>query len=394
MPTACTSRSRCARRPWRRSTTSCSTRRSRPPSSTSPTEVTDFSYREGAYYGNIFATTPVDPTTALPATYPGTDGPATGPIASTPTFYACAGPDSNVPQITKRFCSSQGDQSVINVPGVCWPPASGANVPPVCDGIDGSGSIHGCYTSTDATKPRAHYDEVITVYLKQPITVCGDDVCESPAESSATCPSDCHPTGWARSFAGLIAGSSSVAAFDYHGASAVSPIDDTVVLAGLDSDVFFPGIAADVSLGGPLLAGSAGNLIVAKYSARGDYLWGRRLTSVASRVEVIVASDGRIVVGEWGTTGNVAGTIPQLAADGQVVGRGTLLTNDAAGGNAVAANIAADSLGNVIMAGTYTGTLHYKTGQGTTTPCRTPPAPRAASSSRCPPPVSRLGARP
>ena len=36
--------------------------------STSPTEVTDFSYREGAYYGNIFATTPVDPTTALPAT--------------------------------------------------------------------------------------------------------------------------------------------------------------------------------------------------------------------------------------------------------------------------------------------------------------------------------------
>ena len=203
--------------------------------STSPAEVTEFAFREGAYYGNIFATTPVDPTTALPATYPGTDGPATGPIASTPSFYACAGPDSNVPQITKRFCSSQGDQSVINVPGVCWPPASAANVPPVCDGIDGSGSIHGCYTSTDATKPRTHYDEVITVYLKQPIAVCGDDVCESPAESSTSCPSDCHPTGWAKSFAGLIAGSGSVAAFDYHGASAVSPIDDTVVLAGLDT---------------------------------------------------------------------------------------------------------------------------------------------------------------
>ena len=60
----------------------------------------------------------------------------------------------------------------------------------------------------------------------------------------------------------------------------------------------------------------------------------------------------------------MAGTISQLAADGQVVGRGTLLTNDAAGGNAVAENIAADSMGNVIMAGTYKGTLHYKTGQG------------------------------
>ena len=237
-------------------------------------------------------------------------------------------------------------------------------MPPVCDGIDGSGSIHGCYTSTDATKPRTHYDEVITVYLKQPIAVCGDDVCESPAESSTSCPSDCHPNGWAKSFSGLIAGSGSVAAFDYHGASALSPTDDTVVLAGLDSDVFFPGIAGDVSLGGPLLAGSEGNLIVAKYSARGDYVWGRRLTSAASRVEVIVTSTGNIVVGEWGTTGNVAGTFTQLAADGQVVGRGTLLTNDSAGGSAVAENIAADAMGNVVMAGHFKGTMHYKTGQG------------------------------
>jgi hypothetical protein len=332
--------------------------------STSPTEISEYSFREGAYYGNLFATTPVDPTTALPAPYPGTDGPATGPIISTPSFYACAGPDSNVPQITKRFCSSQGDQSVINVPGVCRPPASATNVPPVCDGIDGSGSIHGCYTSTDATKPRTHYDEVITVYLKQPIAVCGDDVCESPAESATSCPSDCHPTGWAKSLPGIIAGSASVAAFDYHGSSAVSPVDDTVVLAGLDSDVFFPGVAGDVSLGGPLLAGSDGNLIVAKYSARGDYVWGRRLTSVASRVEVIVTSTGNIVVGEWGTTGNVAGTISQLGPDGQVVGRGTLLTTDSAGGSAVAENIAADTMGNVIMAGHFKGTLHYKTGQG------------------------------
>ena len=333
---------------------------------TSPEETTEFSFREGAYYGNLFGTTPVDPTTALPAPYPGTDGPATGPIAATPSFYACAGPDSNTPQITKRFCSSQGDQSVINVPGVCWPPASAAaaNVPPVCDGIDGTGSIHGCYTSTDATKPRTHYDEVITVYLKQPIAVCGDDVCESPAENSTSCPSDCHPTGWARSFAGLIAGSGSVAAFDYHGASAVSPIDDTVVLAGLDSEAFFQSMASDPSLGGPLLPGSSGNLIVAKYSAGGGYLWGRRLPTVASQIEVIVTSTGNIVIGEWGTTGNVAGTIVQLAADGQLVGRGTLLTKDAAGGSATADSIAADSTGNVIMAGSYKGTLHFKTGQG------------------------------
>jgi hypothetical protein len=331
---------------------------------TSPTEVAEYSFREGAYYGNLFATTPVDPTTGLAAVYPGTDGPAAGPIISTPTFNACAGPDSNVPQITKRFCSSQGDQTVINVPGVCRPPASATNVPAVCDGMDGSGSIYGCYTSTDATKPRTRYDEVVTVYLKQPIAVCGDDVCESPAESATNCPSDCHPTGWAKSFSGLISGSSSVAAFEYHGSSAVSPIDDSVILAGLDSDVFFPGVSADVSLGGPLLSGSTGNVIVAKYSARGDYLWGRRLSSVATRVEVIVTSDGSIVVGEWGTTGNVAGTISLLDADGLIVREGPLLTNDSAGGSAAASTIVADTTGNVIMAGSFRGTMHYKTGQG------------------------------
>jgi hypothetical protein len=331
---------------------------------TSPSEVADFSFREGAYYGNIFATTPIDPSTGLAAVYPGTDGPATGPIASTPSFYACAGPDSNVPQITKRFCSSQGDQSVINVPGVCWPPASGANVPPVCDGIDGSGSIYGCYTSADATKPRTHYDEVVTVYLKQPIAVCGDDVCDAPAESSTSCPSDCHPTGWAKSFAGVISGSSSVASFDYHGSSAVSPVDDSIVLAGLDSQAFFANLASDLSLGGPLLPGSDGNVVVAKYSAKGDYLWGKRWPSLATRVEVIVTSDGRVVVGEWGRPGNVAGSVSQLTPDGQLGTDAPVLTNDSAGGSATAGSLAADATGNVIMSGYFNGTLHFKTGQG------------------------------
>jgi hypothetical protein len=331
---------------------------------TTPEEVADFTFREGAYYGNIFATTPIDPATSLPATYPGTDGPTNDPIANTPHFYACAGPDSNVPEITRRFCSSQGDQSVITVPGVCQAPASAANVPSVCDGIDGTGSVYGCYTSTDPTQPRTHYDEVITIYLKQPIAVCGDNVCDAPAENSTTCPSDCHPTGWAKSFAGLITGSSGVSAFDYHGSSAVSPIDDSVVLAGLDTSTFFTNIVGNSSLGGPLLPGTTGNLIVAKYSRTGDYLWGRRLPTVATRIEVIVASDGRIVIGEWGTPGNIAGSVSQLTADGQPITNQPVLTNDSAGGDAVASNIAADSQGNVVMGGIFNTTLHFKTGQG------------------------------
>jgi len=76
-----------------------------------------FNLREGAYYGNIFATNPAvcDATGCQPAAPPASgNGPATGPIAQTPSYYACAGPGSNIPEITKRFCSSQGDQVVVS----------------------------------------------------------------------------------------------------------------------------------------------------------------------------------------------------------------------------------------------------------------------------------------
>jgi hypothetical protein len=79
---------------------------------------------------------------------------------------------------------------------------------------------------------------------------------------------------------------------------------------------------------------------------------------------VIVTSDGRIVVGEWGRPGNVAGSVSQLTADGQLGTNSPVLTNDSAGGSAVAGTIAADATGNVIMAGAFKGTLHFKTGQG------------------------------
>src|SRR6202142_1207441 len=155
---------------------------------TSPTEPATYPLREGAYYGNIFETAPV-PSTA-PATADGGpySGPATGPIVETPSFYACAGPESNVPEITKRFCSSQGDQVVISVRGVglTIPPDAGAPQTGVCVGEDtdaGSltfGAIQDCYTSAGTTTAAdggitgtgTLYNQVITVYLKEPIAVC------------------------------------------------------------------------------------------------------------------------------------------------------------------------------------------------------------------------------
>ena len=63
-----------------------------------------YTQREGAYYGNLFATTPVlpdgTPSPPPPPIPPATtySGQATGDIAQTPTFNACAGPDSNIPE--------------------------------------------------------------------------------------------------------------------------------------------------------------------------------------------------------------------------------------------------------------------------------------------------------
>jgi hypothetical protein len=210
-------------------------------------ELADYTNREGAYYGNIFATTPVN---GLPA--PGYTGPAIGPIANTPTFYACAGPDSNTPEITKRFCSSQGDQSVINVPGVCWPAATDPTSPekPVCTGLDASDSIFGCHTTAGSTIAGDRYDEVLTVHLRQPIAVCDNGVCEegedSPSVPARYCPSDCHPGGWAQTFDHLATGSAGVANVDYSGSSAVSADGKTVALVGANAGA----TTADISFGG------------------------------------------------------------------------------------------------------------------------------------------------
>jgi hypothetical protein len=229
-----------------------------------------YALREGAYFGNIFATTPMDPTTGAPATYPGTDGPATGPIASTPHFYACAGPGSNVPEITKRFCSSQGDQTVIGVPGVCL---GTATEPGTCEGEDTDptsptfGAVQDCHTTGSSQSPGpctddrdpSCYNQVITVYLKQPIAVCGNGVCETGEAVSTDpgyCPSDCHPDTWAQAFT-----PPSISA------SAVLP-DDSIVVAGSSSGA--------VTFGNATFPADAGSGVLARFASGGALAWALR----------------------------------------------------------------------------------------------------------------------
>ncbi len=263
-----------------------------------------YTLREGAYYGNIFATTPVNP-----APSPSYSGPATGRIASTPSFYACAGPESNIPEITKRFCSSQGDQVVIEVPGVCLGTATEAGA---CQSEGASDTMQDCYTST-ATQPRGScadyrdpscYNEVITVYLKQPIAVCGNEVCEANEDDSALpsctapgvsgpcyCPSDCHPGTWAHNFAPNIAnGFVAQSGYDYTdqyfrgeqlGMSAVGGPDNSIAVIGMAQGA--------VNLGGGSLSADPGFGILAKFDRDGQYVWGIRFGNTS-----LSATDGQL----------------------------------------------------------------------------------------------------
>jgi hypothetical protein len=249
-----------------------------------------YSHREGAYFGNIFATAPTTPPPA------GGNGAATGPIAGAPAFFACAGPESNTPEITNRFCSSQGDQVVIQVPGVCLSgdPTAFPTVFGICAGEDTDltsntrGAIQDCRphhggsgACTDFRDPNC-YNEVITIYLKQPIAVCGNAVCETgEADSSnpAFCESDCHPGTWARDFHGpfnfredttpIATGPEVLRIAENGGMFALGP-DDTIVVTGKQMTYTDLG-------GGPFpSAGVGDNFVLARYNSDATFLWDTR----------------------------------------------------------------------------------------------------------------------
>ena len=302
-------------------------------------EASQYKLREGAYYGNLFATTTQ------------TDG----VVVSSPSFYACAGPGSNIPDITKRFCSSQGDNGIIEVPGVCEPRVAGG--PAACDAReDATGAFPTCYTSTDRAVGE-RYDEVITVYLEEPIAVCGNTICE-PGEATS-CPSDCIAGGWARSFAGLITGSWANPSF-MHGPNANHTMNDffattsdvasdgTIVVGGLTDDTVDLG-------GGALPATPTTQGLVAKFAADGTHLWSRRFgvgTDNNMSGGVAVDDAGNIVM-----AGNSAdGTwVQKFSPAGLSV---WTFTTSAVGTNRPM-HVAAAPGGDIVVAGTFSGTITF-----------------------------------
>jgi hypothetical protein len=403
-----------------------------------------YSLREGAFYGNIFETTPTPMvcsgpsnscatpsapsgtcyTQCVPASAPLSadggpyTGPAAAPVAETPSFYACAGPGSNIPEFTGRFCSSQGDQVVIAVPGVCLTDDAGEQGTCAAEDTDASsptfGAIQHCYTTSPcagssdptcfttsaatSTSPCAGpsdptcFDQVITVYLQEPIAVCGNALCETGEDDPCNpnyCPTDCHPGTWAKNISpnigqgivgndlpgGLESVGTGLPGLPGPGGPAISAVGpgNTVVVAGTSqSDVNLSG--AD---GGALSAG-AGVGVLAMYNADGSYAWSTRFGNTSPSAPggqlqevdgVAVAPNGNVVVA--GTSleditddaGNasqsVAIWISSYTPDGVLVGSwslpvdptGKLMMSQPTRGLAV------DQAGDILLTRSFFGTI-------------------------------------
>jgi hypothetical protein len=234
-----------------------------------PDEAAEFNKREGAYYGNLFLMQPAS-------------GVVGSPAVATPEFYACAGPESNIPSITYRFCSSQGDACPIETVGTCNHPTPQYNV---CDDAPvGVGGVSNCRTALGGSDLR---NEVITVYLRDPISVCGNAICEAD-EDSNICESDCHPDTWAKSIDMLGDADSYNKAWGQR--LAVGP-DDSTTIVGID---FNPVDFGGGDIGGATNIDSVN--YIAHFKPDGTWAWSFRLpvADMSSVLAVIADPSGNL----------------------------------------------------------------------------------------------------
>ena len=253
-------------------------------------------------------------------------------------------------------------------------------------------SVNDCYPTVDSTQqtPANEYTQVITVYLQQPFATCGNSVCEGgqggeddptkPACSPGVappcyCPSDCHPATWAKTFDTTLLDVTIDPYFTPNKIAVGS--DGSVVIADLIDDGPPIDIDGDGDPTTNVLTGSTGvDLVVAKYDALGNYLWGVRnqfgifassLGGSLTAVDGIAVIDSDpSVVSDTGTAGTVvvAGSnsansnflwVAKFAsADGTLVSGWPVTLGGKA--EVFALHLATDAAGDVGLAGNYNGT--------------------------------------
>ncbi|HEY5927722.1 MAG TPA: HYR domain-containing protein [Kofleriaceae bacterium] len=327
-------------------------------------EADEFDVREGGFYGNMFWMSPQseDPRDFI----------------NKPLFYACAGPGSNIPDITRRFMSSQGNDEPPNGPidnqGLCDPTSDPTTTgrDTACS-LDVLGNVHSCINPepNQASRP---YDEVITVYIRTPLTVCGNNVCENGERTGelSECASDCRPGTWGEKFDNLQFGTS-FPTFDTPAITSISAVapDHTVALVGF-LDGTTPLTVGTTAYAG---TGAAWDLVLAKYSSEGQLLWLRRTGSsllvqpsaitVAPNGDILVlgsalAADDTMWLGRFDASGTAIAGWPKRFG-----GNAMIRMNDAgtmARGAAMAID-ASDPVdpARIVIAATYQGTAQFGT---------------------------------
>ena len=304
-------------------------------------EADTFPVREGTYYGNLFQ---------RHGPLPGIDG----STVNSPTYYACAGRGSNIPDLTRRFTSSQGHNGPIEVHDTCDDECGS----PASD----EGAVAACPPRDPSEKP---FEEVITVYVKDLIAVCGNAICENAEAEDASCPSDCHPNTWAKSFDGIIMEAKRnnpptgpLAGPEWSRVVAVAP-DDSIILGGVGA------LSATVWLGDEFgtLPGAHNQAynVVAKYDRDGKFVWGRQLSTrptqgnfkAMSAGSVAVDGAGNIVISAAGGPRGDSLIVGKLDSSGAA--QWWLRTSASSGGRPPSKALAIDSRGNIIIGGSYRG---------------------------------------
>ncbi|MBI3182497.1 MAG: DUF4082 domain-containing protein [Myxococcales bacterium] len=333
-----------------------------PPIPTTADELADYTVREGTYFGNLFrktnlfSSTQTCTTTCKTIQMPGGGSfvdcsyktcSTTYSSTSAGIAFACWGEGSDDPQLTGRFCSSQyNTECPIRVQThcayVCTPRDAGVD-PSSCvwsggppDFNTSAGAAQDYYPSdwtvstfSSTTTTPATFDEVITVYLKPPpSSMCGNGVCES-GETASAC-ADCVP-GWSQQYGtnaykviadssgnhyvlseGLISKYTSAGA---GGAWKAVPPRTTAMAIDSSGNVYIAGTFS----GGVDLTGSgtdtytsakyvscstcspgseADDIFAARYSPSGVYQWGKQLGggSIDVAHDIVLDSLGGLVV--------------------------------------------------------------------------------------------------
>ncbi len=306
-----------------------------------------FPLREGSYYGNIF-------------------GGDTGVFDK----FGCTGPTSNDPAQTARLCSNGGTDGGLGNPcGItiaadeCFVPAAEKIADPVfgvpgqaCTKEAASGEISGCATPTNQSM-----DEVITVFLKQPLRRAGNGVCENGETQFTT--ADCS-SGWAvgssdptlldptggiaNTNAGYVIAGRTTGKDNFPLLDGAAPsesgfflrkveradgaplwsirigsgsITPTVIKADASFNIYVAGFyLGTASFGGPNLTAAAGReAFVAKYDQTGRYLWAVGVPSQLRPSRMIFDPEGNLMVAGGGAE-DVSEYRQLSVADGSTVG--------------------------------------------------------------------------